>query len=379
MNGMGRTAQELVRAFRGRPSLTRLKIQELTGLSRVTISQGIQALLSEKVLIESERGPSDGGRKATSLSLNPEGGYVAIVYFSATTMNVALSNLQGELLDVRRERVSIENGPRDILPASIVLLKEVLKGVAKSKRLGIIIGVPGPVSHETGRVVSPPIMRGWDGINFYEEFSQAFSLDTYLENDANLMAFAEHRLVYPEVNDLLLVKLGTGIGSGLIINKVLHRGAEGAAGDIGHIQLDVLKGSICRCGHTDCLESFAGGWALAEKINAIGFRVRDVADIAELARNGNPKILHLIAEASSYVGHAIADAVNLINPKKIVIEGRLVGATDLVLAMIKEVVYERAGALATKNLEIVPSKLGNDRALLGAAHLGLDRFFYKVL
>ena len=263
------------------------------------------------------------------------------------------------------------------MPESIAQIKELLKAIPKSKRLGIVVGVPGPVSHTFGKVVSPPIMRGWDGVNFQKEFSEALGLPTYLENDANLLAIAEHRLVYPETENMLLVKVATGIGSGMILGGKLHRGHGGSAGDIGHMQLDALKGLPCRCGHTDCVESFASGWALTEKLNSLGYKVKDTSDIADLCRKGDTKVLRLVTEASSYIGHAVADAVNLLNPSKVIIVGRLVEATDLVLATIKEVVYQRSGALATKNLEILGSELGDDMALLGSAQLGLDQFFYR--
>ena len=220
-------------------------------------------------------------------------------------------------------------------------------------------------------------MRGWDQINFQKEFAMHTDLPIYLENDTNLLALAEHRIFYPDVKNLILIKIATGIGGGLIINGDLLRGASGSAGDIGHVQLDALRGLQCRCGHTDCVESFASGWALTEKINSMGYKVKDTSDISDLCRNGDPQILQIVKEASSYIGHAVADAVSLLNPSKVVVVGRLVEATDIVLATIKEVVYQRAGALATKNLEIVQSKLGDEMALVGSALLGLDQFFFK--
>lgn len=378
MHVASRSERVLVECFRGRPQLTRSEIQELTGLSRVTVSQGVRNLLSTNILIESVGNLSHGGRNASFLSLNENSGYVGIVYFSATSMSVAISNMKGEVLKSTTINIAIEDGPEHMLPQGIALLNENLRGIGKSKRLGIIIGVPGPVSHELGKVVSPPIMRGWDKINFHQVFNEAFRLPTYLENDANLLAIAEHRLVYPNEKNLILVKIATGIGSGLILNNQLHRGSNGSAGDIGHIQLDALKGLPCRCGHTDCVESFASGWALVEKINSLGYKVKNTNDVAELCGKGDTKILNLITEASSYIGHALADTVNLLNPSKIVITGSLVDATDLVLATIKETVYQRAGALATKDLQIVTSQLSIDAAVLGSAQLGLDQFFYDV-
>ena len=378
MDSASHTEHNLVQCFRGRPQLTRAEIQELTGLSRVTVSQCVKQLLNNNILIESAGTLSRGGRSASVLSLNENSGYVGIVYFSAASMSVAISNIKGEILKSTTINISIQDGPEQILPQSIALLKENLKGISKSKRLGIIIGVPGPVSHELGKVISPPIMPGWDKINFHQEFNEAFGLSTYLENDANLLAIAEHRLVYPDEKNLIIVKIATGIGCGLIVNNQLHRGSNGSAGDIGHIQLDALKGLTCRCGHTDCVESFSSGWALVEKIKSFGYPVKNTKDILELCRKGDTKILNLITEASSYIGHALADAVNLLNPSKIVVTGSLVNATDLVLATIKEAVYQRAGALATKDLQIVTSQLSADAALLGSAQLGLDQFFYKV-
>jgi len=343
-----RSDQAVIRCFRDQAQLTRLEIQEATGLSRVTVSQRIQKLLADKVLIESDAVASSGGRKASTLSLNPQGGFIGIVDFAATTYSIALANLHGEVINNTTSRINISDGPKKLLPEAIKAITELYSSVPKSKRLGIVVGVPGPVDHSHGRVVSPPIMQGWDGIDFIETFHKALNTPVYLENDANLIAFAEWKLIYPEARDLLVVKLGTGIGSGLIINRQLHRGAVGAAGDIGHVQLDALKGSQCRCGHTDCVESFSGGWALVEKLNQMGYKVKDTTDIAELSRKGDVEIIRLLTEASGYIGHAIADAVNLMNPSKVVIEGRIVNASDLVLATIKEVVYQRAGALATK-------------------------------
>lgn len=377
MFGQTRTTRELINCFRGQNQLTRSEIQARTGLSRVTVSQGVQDLISKKVLTEIDGELSQGGRKASTLSLNENAGYIGIAYFSATSISIAVANLKGQIVKEERTTVYISEGPDSILPSAISTLVEMLNTFPKTKRLGIVVGVPGPVSHSLGKVVSPPIMRGWDKINFQKEFGDATGLPVFLENDTNLLVLAEHRLVYPETDNLILIKIATGIGGGLIINGELLRGSSGSAGDIGHVQLDALKGTQCRCGHTDCVESFSSGWALTEKIISMGYDVSDTSDIAELCRNGDTQILHLIKEASSYIGHAVADAVSLLNPSKVIVVGRLVDATDIVLATIKEVVYQRSGALATKNLEILPTNLGDDMALLGSAQLGLDRFFFE--
>ena len=349
----------------------------MTGYSRVTISQVVQELIAKKFLIEINGELSQGGRKASYLSLNKDAGFIGITYFSATSISVALANLKGEIIKSKKTIADISDGPKLILPKALNTLINMLNEVPKNNRLGVVVGVPGPVSHSLGKVVNPPIMRGWDKINFQQEFGNVTGLPVYLENDTNLLAFAEHRLIYPEIKNMILIKIATGIGGGLIINGQLLRGDAGSAGDIGHVQLDALKGLPCRCGHVDCVESFSSGWALAERINEMGYKVKDTSDIAELCRNGDTQILLLIKEASTYIGHAVADAVSLLNPSKVVVVGRLVEATDIVLATIKEVVYQRSGALATKNLEILQSRLGENIALQGSAQLGLDKFFFE--
>ena len=370
------SSSRVILAFRGHPFLTRQEIQDSTGLSRVTVSQVVQELLDGKVLTEADQLPSNGGRKANSLAINPNYGFIGICYFSATTMTIAISDLSGQIKNKRREINLIEEGPKVALPNATEWLQEALKGITKSKLLGIVVGVPGPVEHQSGVVINPPIMRGWDGINIREHFFQTFKVPVFLENDVNLMVIAEHRLIYPDIDNLILIKMSTGIGSGLIIDGRLYRGSQGSAGDIGHIQLDALKGLPCRCGHHDCVESFSSGWALVEKLKGMGYKVKTVSDLVSLARKGDVEVTRLLNEAASYIGHAIADSVNLFNPSKVIIQGRISEASDRVLATIKEVVYQRASALASKNLEIVGSKLDEDRGINGAAQLGIEEFFF---
>lgn len=370
------SSARVISAFEGHPFLTRQELQDSTGLSRVTISQVVQDLLDEKVLVEADQLPSNGGRKANALAINPSHGFIGICYFSATALTVAVSDLSGEIKNKRREISLIEEGPEKALPNATEWLQDALKGIPKSKLLGIVVGVPGPVEHKTGVVINPPIMRGWDGVNIREHFAKNFKVPVFLENDVNLMVIAEHRLIYPEIENLIFVKMSTGIGSGLIIDGRLYRGSQGSAGDIGHVQLDALKGLPCRCGHHDCVESFSSGWALIEKLKSMGYKIQTVSDLVSLARKGDAEVTRLLTEAASYIGHAIADAVNLLNPTKVVIQGRIAEASDRVLATIKEVVYQRASALASKNLEIVPSKLDEDRGVYGAAQLGIAEFFF---
>ncbi|TRZ56990.1 MAG: ROK family protein [Streptomycetaceae bacterium] len=369
----------LLTYFQGNPRLTRTQLEELSGLSRLSISQKIKSLISAQALIEIDYLPSVGGRKAALFSINPAIGYVGICYFSATFLTVAVADMTGAIVASKSKDIDISDGPNVHLSIAVDWLGELLKKIPKSKQLGIIIGVPGPVSHNSGKVVSAPIMKGWSGVDIASRFKDQLKLPAFLENDVNLMAIAEHRLVYPKIENLLLIKLGTGIGSGLIINGELFRGSDGSAGDIGHNQFDALEGMICRCGRSGCLESFSSGWSLVERVQALGYKVKKLSEIEVLARNGNVEIIILLKRAAELIGHALADAVNLFNPSKVVIQGLIIGESDQILATIKEAIYQRGAALATSHLEIVRTKLGEDRGILGAAQLGLDRYFFSKL
>lgn len=369
----------LLTYFQGNPRLTRTQLEEMSGLSRISVSQKIKSLINAQALIEVDFLPSIGGRKASLFSINPAIGYVGICYFSATFLIVAVADMTGAIVSSKSQDIDISDGPNILLPIALDSLGELLKKIPKSKQLGIIVGVPGPVSHNSGKVISAPIMKGWNGVDISSRFQDQLKLPTFLENDVNLMVIAEHRLVYPDIDNLLLIKLGTGIGSGLIIHGELHRGSDGSAGDIGHNQFDVLEGTICRCGRSGCLESFSSGWSLVERVQGLGYKVKKLSEIEKLARNGNVEIIILLIRAAELIGHALADVVNLINPSKIIIQGMIIGERDQILATIKEAIYQRGAALATSNLEIVRTKLGEDRGVLGAALLGLDKFFFSKL
>jgi predicted NBD/HSP70 family sugar kinase len=154
---------------------------------------------------------------------------------------------------------------------------------------GIGLDVPGPVDFATGRVISPPIMSGWDGYDIPGWFRPGFDCPVLLENDVNAMAFGEQRTVYPDTDSLLVVKVGTGVGAGIISGGRVYRGADGAAGDIGHVQIAVPGEAApppCRCGNTGCVEARVGGWALIRDLRAAGHDPADVDDVVGLVRRG---------------------------------------------------------------------------------------------
>jgi predicted NBD/HSP70 family sugar kinase len=249
---------------------------------------------------------------------------------------------------------------------------------AEENVLGVGIDVPGPVDFATGRVVSPPIMTGWDRYDIPGWFTRRYDCPVLVDKDVNAMAVGEQRLRYPDVAHLLMVKIGTGVGTGLIAGGQVHRGADGAAGDVGHIQVtveDVTEAPICRCGNAGCVEAYAGGWALVRDLQDAGREVTTVNDAVRLIRSGDLAAVRLARRAARILGGAIADTVNLFNPRVIAIGGQLAHTDEQLFAGIREVVYRRSLPLATRNLQIVRSELDPNAGILGLAELLVDGIY----
>jgi predicted NBD/HSP70 family sugar kinase len=240
---------------------------------------------------------------------------------------------------------------------------------------GIGIGVPGPVEHATGRPRNPPIMPGWDGYPVPERFADRYGVPVLVDNDVNIMALGEHWTQWPDVDHLLFIKVGTGIGCGIVVDGRIHRGAEGAAGDIGHIRVAAdAKGepTTCSCGNIGCLEALAGGGAMAARLRTEGFDAADSRAVVELARAGEAPAVRLVRESGRLIGEVLAALVNLYNPSVIVIGGDVAEAHEQLLAGVREVVYQRSLPLATRHLRIVRSQLADRAGVIGAAVMVIE-------
>ena len=369
----------LVRSGR---ATTRAELMAATGLSRSTMASRLDALSEAGYLEAAGTGGATGGRRANSLRLRPDSGVLLVADIGGSHIHTALTDMAGHILASHRRAYDVAGGPRKVL-GRVAADFERLLAEAEERRdrvRGIGIGVPGPVEAGTGRVVSPPIMTGWDGYVVPDFFRAQYDCPVLADKDTNLMALGEHRANWPAEQHLLFLKAGTGIGSGLILGGRLHRGAQGAAGDIGHIpapgvdetSADALP---CRCGQAGCLEAMTGGWALVRELEAAGHAVRTTDDVVELVRSGNADAVRLMRQAGRLLGQALADTVSLLNPSLLVIGGGLAYAQDHLLAGIREVTYRRSLPLATRELRVLASPLRHLAGVTGAAHEVADALF----
>ncbi|MBB5166151.1 ROK family transcriptional regulator [Mycobacterium sp. AZCC_0083] len=370
--------------FRTEATLSRADVVRRSGLSRSTANQRLDALVSAGLVVAADTSAT-GGRPASLFALNRNRGLLLLADVGATAMRNALCNLSGEVLAEIDHGIDIATGPDPVLGQISRDFSDLLarSGRSASEVLGIGLAVPGPVDFAAGRVVSPPIMTGWDRFDIRGWFAGDFGCPVVVEKDVNAMAVGEHRAIHPDVPNMMMLKVGTGVGSGLIASGQIHRGADGAAGDIGHIHLRLPHGHpegyaeepLCRCRNTGCVEAYAGGWAMARDLRAAGKDVETVNDVVQCLRSGDTTAQQLLRRAGRILGLAVADAVSLFNPSIISVCGQLAGTEEPLLAGIREIVYQRSLPLATRNLQIVRSQLDPRAGLVGLAVLLSDEIF----
>nr|WP_264796160.1 ROK family transcriptional regulator [Arthrobacter mangrovi] len=357
----------------GRPR-TRSELAQLTGLARSTVASRVEALRKLGYIAPFGGAASTGGRPPSLFALNPSARVVVGADLGATHALVSLSDLAGEVLVEEREALNIADGPERVLDWLASAIRRLLERAGRAPEdLGAIgIGLPGPVEHETGRPINPPIMPGWDRADVPAMVQRYFNVPVLVDNDVNIMALGEQAAAWPEVRDLMFIKVATGIGAGIISSGQLQRGAQGTAGDLGHVRVPRGGDVLCRCGNTGCLEALAGGPALAAVLAGEGREAETSQDVIDLVRAGDLQAIHVVRQAGRDIGDVVATCVNLVNPSVIAIGGSLAQAGEHLLAGIREVVYRRSLPLATEHLRIVPSVAGQRAGVLGAASMAIS-------
>ncbi|WP_420810136.1 ROK family transcriptional regulator [Halopolyspora algeriensis] len=378
----------VLRLLRGNGPTSRAELGESLRLSRSKLALEIDRL-TEQGFVESDGfAASRGGRRSSIVRLSRTTRFVGID-IGATSVDVAVTNGELDVLGHLSTEIAVYEGPTAVLGKALELVGKLrAEGVATDIH-GAGIGIPGPVSFRDGVPVVPPIMPGWDQYPVREAMSQELGAPVLVDNDVNLMALGEHHAgVARSVDDFLLVKIGTGIGCGIVADGDVHRGVSGSAGDIGHIRIDD-DGPPCTCGNIGCLEAYASGAALARDATAaarvgqstyLAERLEETgtlsaADITAAVAAGDPTAVQMLRGSGHRVGQVLAGLVSFFNPGLVVIAGGVAGAGHSLLAEIRSVVYRRSLPLATGNLPIVLSELADAAGVVGGARLISDHVF----
>ena len=384
---------EVTGLLRARGPLSRSGLAEETAFARSRVSSIIDSLLTLGIVSEAGDGESSGGRRPRLLTLRGEFGTLVGVDMGATSLDMALADFSGAVLDRASMPLDVREGPEVVLGLLADLLLERLAALSipPDKVISIGIGVPGPVDFEAGMLIAPPIMPGWDGFPIRATLWRNFpNAAVIVDNDVNVMALGELRSgAGARHPNFIFVKVGTGIGSGIVCNGAIYRGADGCAGDIGHICAD-RNGPVCVCGNIGCLEAIAAGPPIAARAADAALDGRSLilarlmeanggvltaVEVGRAAAEGDPVANAIIQDSGRIIGEVLASLVNFFNPSLILIGGGVSGIGHQFLAAIRRGVLHRSLPLSTRHLRIDVSAMGANAGMIGALALANEYVF----
>ncbi len=380
---------QLLRLLRDDGPVSRAELGEAVQLSRSKLAVELDRLTDIGLVEARGLAASRGGRRSAIVGL-AEGLRFLGIDIGATSVDVAVTDARMTVLEQIAEPIDVRHGPDAVLAVVLDLVGKLRANGQAVDLSGAGVGVPGPVSFRDGVPVAPPIMPGWNQFPVRSVLSQHLGCPVVVDNDVNIMALGEmHAGLARTVDDLLFVKVGTGVGCGIVVDGQVYRGASGSAGDIGHIRVDD-EGPVCTCGNIGCLEAHFSGAALArdateaarngrsdwlaERLAAVG--VLTGADVAAAAASGDQVSVGLVRDGGQRLGLLLAGLVSFFNPGMVVLGGGVAaGLGHPLLAELRSVVYRRSLPLATGNLPIVLSDLGSQAGVIGAARMVSDSVF----
>jgi predicted NBD/HSP70 family sugar kinase len=354
----------LLQLIREAGPLSRTDLARLSGLAASTVSLRVEELVRSGLVEEIGDGESRGGRRPRLLRASGGAGVARAADLGTHHARLAVVDLAGQRLAADEVAISFDEGPSEVLSAVSARLSELAAG---QRVLGVGMGLPGPVDPAEGQIVSPSRMPGWHGMRVRSWLVDRFEVPAVVDNDANLLALGEYRSrwAHTDVRDLVAVKVGRGIGCGIVAGGTVHHGANGAAGDISHVRVSGGE-LLCGCGRVGCLETVASGAVL---LSSLG--MPSVTELVAQVHRGDAAANQAVREAGRYLGEVLAVVVNFFNPQVLVIGGSL-SAADPLIASLRAAIYERCLPMASEAVRITAVSDGPEAGVTGAAWLILD-------
>lgn len=372
--------------------ISRAELARQMELTRSAVTSIINDFIEAGLVQESEDGPATGGRRPIMLEIDPRRSYIVGIDMGFGHVGIILADFSAHILREVEYPHRVVDGPKVCLERLDAEVRALLEsaGLSFGEVISIGIGVPGPVVAEAGAVSAPPIMPGWDDYPIRDHLQNLWQCPVTLGNDADFGALGEwaygagrgeHNLAY--------IKVGSGVGAGLLLDGHIYRGVTGCAGEIGHITIRD-DGPRCSCGSYGCLEALAGGNAVARMAREAvqsGRRTKlatitpveniTAKDVALAARSGDLVAQQIITTSGNYLGIAVASLVNLFNPGMVVVGGGVAEMGDLLLDPIRQAVRERSLRSAAQAARISAAVLGRRSSSIGAVvqalNVALDR------
>lgn len=368
-------------------SISREALASGSSFSKSRANAAVAGMLEQGVLEATGEQVATGGRRAETLRLARGLGVLLGVALGATGLEVGVLAPDLALLAHHSEPADVRDGPAIVLSRVRELMRDLLRQCGATPRdvIGIGIGVPGPVDFGLGQLVNPPLMPEWDAYSIRDDLRADFAAPVFVDNDVNVMALGELWRMQRGLQNFLVIKVGTGIGCGIVCHGEVYRGANGSAGDVGHICVDPL-GPRCHCGNLGCVETMAAGPAIARAATEaaqsgqsallaqmLAERGRlKLQDVAQASRAGDVSANAIVQRSGALIGQMLASVVNFYNPSHVFIGGGIQKIGPLFLAAVRQSVYHRSLALSTRHLEIQYTPLGERAGLIGAGVLAMQ-------
>jgi len=342
---------------------TQAELARLTGLAPATVSNIVRELAASG-LVDTVPG---SGRRGSAVRLAETAGIVAGIDFGHAHVAVAVGDLTGRVLAEERLPLAEPLRHEEALGRAAAILDRLLEGRGPLRHAGL--GLPAPVVNNVVR--SSAIFPGWDDVDSSASASAVLGVPVAVENDANLGALAEHRQGDGRGHDsLVYVKIASGVGAGIIINNALFHGADGTAGEIGHLTINE-QGPMCRCGSRGCLETYTSAEHLGRLVSTT-LPEPSLEDVVDAATRGNVSAQRALEDAGLHLGWALASVVNLLNPSLIIVGGRMASAGDLLLEPARTGLRRHA-LDSVAQTPIIESQLGQRASMIGAVLLAAER------
>ncbi|WP_234698077.1 ROK family protein [Lacisediminihabitans changchengi] len=368
---------EIVRALRFGRADSKASLAVATGLSPSTVTSRVQDLLTLGHIVETGDGESRGGRRPRRLAIRAEAGAVGCFDLGIDRSSVGLVDFSGALLAHAEIPLDVAAGPAPVFDTLWAALGDLAAG--HSERAippvrALSLGVPGPVAADGNRIVSPSRMPGWNGIDAAAMLGGVAGLPVVVNNDANLMAVGEYAAGDRAEGNLVFVKAGSGIGSGIICRGELFVGADGVAGDISHVSVPDAPPVACSCGRRGCLDALASGNALVKELQEAGEDVPDVESMIRRARDADAAATRLLRGAGTMTGGVLSTIINFFNPDRLVLGGVL-SQSEVFVNAVRATLYAECLPMATERLTIALPRHPQTSGLLGGGAVVLDRIF----
>lgn len=371
--------------------LSQARISELTGYSRSTVSVNCEKLLNQNIIIY-HNSNIQHKKKNLGLKLNKDFGVIIGVGMGGTVCRIGIYNIACELIHIETIPIDLPRGPESIVASIYRIIDDMLKKTDK-KLLGIGIGIPSPVKYEEGVAYHPAFMPGWHLFEIKRLFNQRYNCPVFVDNEVNTIALEEYYSISQNrPKTLLCIKIGTGIGAGLIVSGNIYRGENGSGGNLGHIQIDGLQ-KKCACGNMGCIETIASVPAIIhdaeekchywpesslekeyKKQKELSLEI-----IKKCADNGDRLALKIIEEAGNNIGMLLGKITTFLDPGVIIITGRAIGLGLNYLYYIRNGIHQQSSLWTGPDFEVKFSKLANDSTATGAARLCIGELFSRQL